>query len=245
MPDFSQMKLGRRAIRHSSFRKLLAQPVFDALPQAPPTQDNTNGITQWGALANDYLNDCTCAGIGHSFQIATLNTGIEASVTDADVIGLYEAYCGYNPANPATDQGGIEDDVLLGIQQHGFMGAKLLGWVSINPLNTEHVRQAIAYFGSVYFGAEMPLSAQNQAVWDVVAGQQGVPGGWGGHAMVSAKYDAGGMEFITWGENQPASWQFWLFYADECHALLWDVWLKRFPLASQKTILNMLQGVSS
>jgi hypothetical protein len=192
-------------------------------------------------MSNDQLGDCTIAGIGHSIQVASLNTGAEITPADSQIVAGYEKYCGYVPGDDSTDQGGIEMDVLDGIKRDGFAGMKLLGYVSPDPKNIDHVKKAIAYFGAVYVGAELPLAAQNQGVWDVADGKSGQPGGWGGHCMVSPKYDAKLAPFITWGVNQAATWAWWLKYVDECHVLLWDGWLKRFPASTQDTVLSMLQ----
>jgi hypothetical protein len=93
-------------------------------------------------------------------------------------------------------------------------------------------------------GAELPLSAQSSGLWDVVSGQQGTPGGWGGHCMVAPKYTADGkIQFVTWGENQPATLAWWQKYVDECHVLLWASMLKLWPAAKQEAVLSILQEI--
>lgn len=243
MSDYSHLQLGRSGLRHDSRRRLAAHKMLEALPAPPEAVDNTNGVTAWGMMRNDQLGDCTIAGVGHCQQVATLNTGSETTPSDDLIEAGYEKYCGYVPGNDSTDQGGVELDILAGIKRDGFAGMKLLGFVSPDPTNINHVKKAIAYFGSVYVGAELPLSAQNSGVWDVVSGTNGVAGGWGGHCMVSPKYDATLAPFITWGTNQPATWAWWQKYVDECHVLLWDCWLKKFPASTQDKVLALLEDV--
>lgn len=243
MNDFSGMKLGRRAVVHCAERKMLGHRVMELLPAAPDSVDNTMGITRFGQMMNDSLGDCTCAGLGHSIQVATANTGAEETPADAIVLSAYEKYCGYVPGNPSTDQGGIEDDVLSGVQRDGFAGHKLLGRVSLDARNIEHVKRAIAYFGSIYIGAELPTSSQRSGVWDVVSGPEGVAGSWGGHCMVGPKYDRFLVDWITWGMLQSSTWAWTQAYMDECHVLLWDCWMKKFPLATQQSVMQLLNSL--
>lgn len=240
MIDFSAVRLGRAFVRHDPKRLMAAHQLLETLAPAPPAVDNTSGVASWGMMLNDQLGCCTIAGLGHSQQVATLNTDGEVTPGDSVILAGYEKYCGYIQGNPKTDNGGNELDILARIQQDGFGGMKLLGYVSPDPANLDHVRKAISYFGSVYMGAEMPLSAQQAGTWDVGSGSSAVAGSWGGHCMVTAKYDPSTFDFITWGENQAATVNWWLKYPDECHVLVWDCWVKKFPAATQQMILSML-----
>lgn len=243
VPGAPGRKLGRASVTHNPLRRKLATTLLESLPEAPAAVDNTNGLTSWGMMGNDTLGDCTCAGLGHSVQIATLNTGgIQTPSTDV-VEQAYSTLCGYVAGNPATDQGGNELDILTTLEgsKGGVFGRKLLGFVSPDPKNLDHVKKAIAYFGSVYMGCLLPVNTQTQPVWTPEAQDGGIEGG---HCMVNARYDATLIPFITWGKVQPATWDWWLRYVDECHVLLWDVWLRKFPLATQQTLLGMLDGVS-
>lgn len=244
MTDFSAVRLGRTFVRHDPKRLMLAHHLLESLAPAPPAADNTKGVTSWGMMLNDQLGCCTITGLGHSEQITTMDTGMTTPADDVILAG-YEKYCGYDPRYPNTDQGGNELDILSRIQTDGFGGMKLLGYVSPDPANLDHVKKAIAYFGSVYMGAELPLAAKSNDTWDVASGAIGVPGSWGGHCMVSGKYDPATFGFISWGANQPATEAWWLKYVDECHVLLWDVWMERFPAATQQMILSMLQDLDN
>lgn len=240
------VKLGRSAIKHLPARRLLGHHLLEMLPPPPPAVDNTNGGTSWGMMKNDVLGDCTCAGLAHSLQIATLNSGIKQTPSDEEVLQAYEQFCGYNPADSSTDQGGVEVDILTAVSKVGFAGHKLLGWASPDPGNIDHWKKAIAYFNAVYIGAAMPLSAQNNGptvLWNVESGNDGVAGGWGGHCLISAKYAPDMTEFITWGANQPATWDWRNAYVDEVHVLLWDCDLAKFPVSTQETILSMLDSL--
>ena len=74
-PHVRRWRLGRRAIKTDSRTLRLANYFTSALPPPPPTADWTAGITGWGMMLNDSIGDCTCAGLGHSQQVASLGVG--------------------------------------------------------------------------------------------------------------------------------------------------------------------------
>jgi hypothetical protein len=74
MANYSQLQLGRSGIRHDLRRRTAAHKMLASLPPPPAAVDNTCGVTAWGMMSNDQLGDCTIAGIGHSIQVASLNT---------------------------------------------------------------------------------------------------------------------------------------------------------------------------
>jgi len=89
------------------------------------------------------------------------------------------------------------------------------------------VHQSIALFGGVYIGLALPITAQNQDVWDVVphGGANAKKGSWGGHCVFVPKYDQNGFTCITWGQLKTMTLAFWKEYCDEAHALLSQDWL--------------------
>lgn len=245
MIDYRSVKLGRRGIKHSAKLRQAANQLLPKLPPPPLSIDNLNGKTGFGVMLNDKLGCCVISGLGHSVQLSTLNTGEMITPADSIVLEAYERYCGYVPGNDSTDQGGVELDVLAAIAKDGaFAGDKLLGYVSPDPKNWDHVRKAIAYFGSVYVGANLPLSAQTQKVWTPASGSNGEAGSWGGHCMVCGKYDHDRIPFITWGEVQQATWAWFFNYVDEVHCLLWESWLKKFPASTQQTVLSIMKSIA-
>jgi hypothetical protein len=248
MLDHINFKLGRKAVKLSPVHRRLSASLLDILPAPPSAVDNTGGLTTWGMMLNDSLGDCTIAGLGHSIQVASLaagDGGTEETLTDDVILNGYETLCGYNPSDPSTDQGGVETDILSSIQKNGFSDRKLLGWVSPDPSNTDHLKKAIYYFKSLYIGAELPLSAQNAGVWDVLAGPNGVAGSWGGHCMVIPAYTPDQFSLITWGGIQVATNAWLSAYMDEAHALLWDDMITLFPQDTQDQILSLLKDVDS
>ena len=228
MADHSQMKLGRKAIKTDTRTLRLARYMgaSDTLPVAPAAVDWTRGIKDWGMMLNDSLGDCTIAGCAHAVQVWTANMGSMATVADADILKAYEAWDGYNPADPSTDAGGIELDVLNDWRKSGLAGHTLAAFADVSSSLLPVVRQAINLFGGVYIGISLPLSAQTQDVWDPTGSlTESAPGSWGGHCVFVPKYDAAGFTCITWGQLKTMTTAFWNTYVDEVHALLSPDWL--------------------
>jgi hypothetical protein len=227
MADHSKMKLGRKAIKSDSRTLALRRYLMPSLPPPPAAQDWTKGITSWGMMLNDALGDCTIAGCGHAIQVWTANTGSMVTLPDTTIENYYEQWDGYHPDDPSTDNGGIELDVLNDWQKQGLAGNALVAFADPKPANLTEIRQSIALFGGVYIGLSLPLTAQNQEVWDVAphGGTNSKPGSWGGHCVFVPKYDAKSFTCITWGQLKTMTVAFWNKYCDEAHALLAQDWL--------------------
>jgi hypothetical protein len=227
--DHSTMKLGKGPAKHQPDR-LMLRNYTASLPAPPASCDNTKGVTSFGTMLNNQLGDCTIAGLGHACQIHSGLWGIELTVPDATIEKYYELWDGYDPnatlvdgQNP-TDQGGVEVDVLNDWRNSDFDGVKLLAYADPDPGDVLHVKQSIVTFGGVYIGLQLPLSAQTQDIWDVVTGDAGAPGSWGGHCVFCVGYDALGITCITWGQLKKMTWEFWAEYCDESHALYTNLW---------------------
>ena len=171
-------------------------------------------------------------GVGNAFaevalkasQFPTPNSSLPNSVSplpsslppipDSTIVQYYEQWDGYNPADPTSDQGGVELDVLNDWRQQGFAGHTLDAFTAID-LGTQGaglvtcaseirnqqaeygaarhlIQSAIWLFGGAYIGVELPLTAQKQDVWDVTSGNHpdAEPGSWGGHAVYVVGYEA-------------------------------------------------------
>jgi hypothetical protein len=222
MVSHHRRPLGKHAARHDPRTLSLAKYVKRGAELAPPASANWSSKTnqKWPMYLNDQLGCCTCAGAAHHIEVWTAaGKGKEVEITDADVLKAYEAVGGYNPADPSTDNGANMLDVLKFWRKNGIGKHRIGAFVSVT-LHDVLVQDAIAMFGGVYVGVDLPLSAQNQAVWDVVPGPKGKTGSWGGHAIAVVDYDARGLTCVTWGDLKRMTWPFFSRYADEAYAIV-------------------------
>lgn len=228
------IKLGRKprafgdVLHLSQLRRRLrlGGPTVPAVPV-----DYTAGMPgSLGAMLNDRLGDCTIAGLYHRRQVVSFHTNPPMDTQpDSIVEKAYELIDGYNPTNPNSDQGGIEQEVLKYCVNTGMPLAdgtvnKLVGFVEIDPANAIDVDWAISDCLGVYTGFNVPaflmsgLTAPG-SVWNVNPGGDGTIVG--GHCVYVAGHLANGnRRLISWGATYEVTPAFWLKYFDEVYALV-------------------------
>lgn len=200
-----------RTLRLASYLRLPKPPAgFGVVPSSSVV---------WKVLANDRLGDCTIAAAAHADMAWRKASGRpdRKTITTGRVISDYSAITGYDPADPSTDQGAVELDVLKAWRARGICGHKIAAFAAATVDDHAEVRAACWLLGGLYIGVALPLTAQDQRVWDVVddAGSEGEPWSWGGHAVNVIGYDARGLTFVSWGKAMRMTWGFWSTYVDE------------------------------
>lgn len=247
------VKLGRREpIPDPRTLKLSNYLSTSALPVVPPTYNWGQLVPAdgWGLMLNDTLGDCTAAAAGHIILANTASRGVSVTISDADILALYEATSGYKPGDPSTDYGAVERYVLNYWRNTGVAGHKILGYVALNIKDTAQLREAIYLFGAVYAGVSLPLSAQDQDPWNLtdraLAGDA-APNSWGGHAVPIIGYDTAAFACVTWGGMKWMTEDWWLAYGEEAYALISVDWAppegaapNRFNLSQLQADLNLL-----
>lgn len=219
------MKLGKQAPKIDSRTLMLADYITAALPAAPRAFSYADKVgASWGMMHNDTLGDCTCAAAGHMIMAWTsCSKGKASRPTDAAILKAYSAVSGYNPKTGANDNGAVELDVLNYWRKTGVGGHVIGAFAATTLNNIDHVKAAVYLFGGCYIGISLPISAQNQDVWDLPAGGatgDGAKGSWGGHAVCVVGYDEQGPSVITWGAVKKMTWAFWNTYCDESYAII-------------------------
>lgn len=262
-------RIDRRTLKMADYLPRSSNLMVGALKlnlSAPPTAPSSAGyvseVGDWGMDLNDQLGDCTIACAAHEILQWSTYAGTPKRITDAEILTAYEAVSGYIPGDPSTDNGAVILDVLNYWRKTGIGGDKLSAYVSVNWQDREELKQAIALFGNVNIGIQLPISAQNTTaggngfqVWEVPAGgavDDGSPGSWGGHCVpiVGFRDDgtgASGTQVITWGAVYDMTWNFLNAYVDEAYCLLSNDWLEKvgespsgFDLAELKADLAAL-----
>lgn len=229
------MKLGKLAAEHrakahfSDYLRAPAKTILAQLPKAPDSGDweqklADSDLQMWG---NDNAGDCAYAAQANAEQTWASMLGRPFTLTTADVIAAYSKGTGYRPGDPSTDRGTVMANALDQWQTDGIGGRKIVGHVAVDYRNWAQVCLAQYLFGGVYFGAQLPISAQQPGPWVGKTGQLSgadAPGTWGGHAIWAPTWTLGGDGIITWQRRQPADKQWWFNYVDECYAPLSVDW---------------------
>lgn len=221
MPSSPTLKLGKLpAVKNSVSLRLRDYLSLVKLPVPPQTVDHEHAVLNWQMLGNDEYGDCVWAGAAHETMMWGKNAGRTIMITTADVLKDYSADTGFNPNNPATDQGTDVAKAAKYRRKTGILdvsGArhKVQAYLAITPGNREELKQAIYLFENVGIGWQLPASAQQQFLngepWSVVAGSQIE----GGHYTPAVGYDANYVYIVTWAKVQRVEWAFFDKYCDE------------------------------
>jgi hypothetical protein len=231
-------KLGKKAPRRS-----MATPAFgDFLDKATtwPTvapQGWEYFAGDFEMLGNDQYGDCAEAGAMHLIQAQTSATGNPLKGTLQQTLDLYTAVTGFNPSNPATDQG---TDLLTLLQYWKSTGItvtdaqgkpfvhKILGWASLDLTSIAQIRYANYIFGGTYLGINCPQSPSI-----------------GGHCIPGMGQGAAGGHVVSWGMCIPFTWSFMLNYLEEGYVVLSEQWLNSAGKSPSGLDLNGLTAAMS
>jgi hypothetical protein len=190
----------------------------------------------WCMMANDRVGNCVYAAAGHLIQVHTSLTKDSAvTLTDQQILDAYSRDTGYTPSDPSTDRGAYMLDALKAWRKLGIGGRKIIGFAEVDPRNAAQCRAASFLCGGLYCGFSLPLTAQDQNVWDVrtITGA-GKPGSWGGHCVYTHLISGDSNACITWGYSQLFTRRFAEVYCDECYAVISEDFFNR----EGKTVFN-------
>jgi hypothetical protein len=148
---------------------------------------------------NDTIGDCVETAGFNAVQTLLARAGNDTQIPNALVPAVYTAVTGYNPANPATDQGTDPEAFFAWWGQSPIAGYKLGNLTRLNPQDEAAIRQTIATTGGVFLCVELAVEQQNQLVWTAT----GTPGTWGGHAIWCDSFEADLTFATSWGEVKP------------------------------------------
>lgn len=241
-------KLGKLPVRVDVRTLALAKYVDPAKLPSPPAQlDLTAHVAEWPMYDNDRIGDCTIAAAGHmieAWSAAAKGTAVE--IPDAAVLTAFDHV---KQVDPVTgEEGAVELDVLKYWRSTGIGGHAIGAFARVSQRDVQLARTGAYLFGGLYLGLALPLTAQQQTVWDWTGSLAGParPGSWGGHAVDVVGYDADALTVVTWGSLKQMTWRFWDRYVDECYCLLSDDFLNGdrapngFDLAALKEDLALV-----
>lgn len=198
-------------------------------------------LNLWGMFANDTVGDCTCACIAHMLMLFTAHTGTMVVPTVDQVLHVYSAISGYDPATGANDNGAAIQDVLQYWQTTGIAGHKILGFAQVDPTNFDEVKQAIWLFGGTDVGITVYQSMEDQfnahQPWDNPSGDQ-----LGGHSIPIFGYGSDGCTGVTWAALQQMGWQDFAQICNEAWVVITQDWINKQGLAPNGFDLASLQA---
>lgn len=236
-------KLGKKLGKVEDPRSLRAQDIIKPKVAAPPPKHTVAYHADIEMFGNAKYGDCTCAAMGHRIRCQERSVAQSAHtvLTDGDVLGVYSAVTGFDPARPETDQGAYLLDVLRYMRKNGMGTEKdgtphtVYAYAEVDVLDHDQVMLAHYLFGGLYIGVGLPEAAQDQigspgspGHWTITGDPRADKwGSWGGHCMYVQGYDAkAGVQFDTWGMWQYADWAWWDAYVDEAWAVVSEDYLR-------------------
>jgi hypothetical protein len=222
-------KLGKRAVRVDVRTLQLARYADKAaLPAPPKTFDETKGVHEWPMYANDRIGDCTIAAAAHMIEAWTASSrGQAVEITESSVLRAFDKVKIVDPKT-GEEEGAVMLDVLGLWRAHGIGRHHIGAYAKVSVYDHVLMRTACWLFGGLYLGLSLPISAQNQQIWDFTGSLSGshAPGSWGGHAVDVVRYDANTLTVVTWGALKKMTWAFADRYCDEAYCLLSKDFLK-------------------
>ena len=259
--DFKTGRKPARYTRKSFARGIIMARALDSLGLPPSaSSDYVMAVEKvvgdnWQMLGNDTVGDCTEADTGHQLMLHSANAGTIIIPTEAQVIGRYSLDTGYDPSNPASDQGGEELSIIANLEKTPFLGVKDLAAGNIDPTNLKHLKWGIQLFGAVRLGIVCTQAMQDQFAagkpWDG-SGDQTVLGL---HDVPAVKYDADGTIWIvTWAKLFPTTPQWWASQpqgpmVEEAHCEMNSAWIEAGGLGASgidgKQLIADLQQVQN
>ncbi len=212
--------------------RLILGPHLDieAILNAPPAANWDTRAGTFGMLLNDQLGDCGEAAALHAAQAITSAAGSPVVPSDNDALLAYEKVAGYVPGNPNTDQGTVLQDLFDYWRKTGLsIGGKvhqIYAFASVDITSPLEMQAAVALFGSVIFGVNLPQSAEDafnrNQVWDYVPGSPIL----GGHAIDVQRYDQSLWYPVTWGAEWEATPAFVGAYLEEAWVPILPEWVE-------------------
>jgi hypothetical protein len=197
--------------------------------------DDQSVPSNWTALLSGGAGDCACADPGHGIRMDNHDAGrpvpsitTKTTIDQYTYLGQKESGAGYDPVTGANDNGLQCRTVLDYRLNEGWKDDqgnrhKIGIYVSLEPGNWEHLREACWLFPGLTIGFQVPQSAMDQLnagkVWSVVPGMMNNI--LGGHDVIIVGHPWGGLwTVITWGQRQIMTYEFFTTTCDEAYAYI-------------------------
>lgn len=198
--------------------------------QVPSQVDYLSAVPDWPMYGNADVGDCVEAGSLHALMAQTAyGLGELKTEPEGEGIKLYEAWTGYTPSDPNSDQGTVIQDALSKWRKSGIDGDKITAFASVDVKNASEIAAALYYFGHILIGLTVMQSAMDQfdagEPWDVSSH----PGDeLGGHCVSVGYVDSKNSpeyKLVTWAAVQGMTAAFWDKYVEEAWVIVTTDWV--------------------
>jgi hypothetical protein len=247
---WSNRKLGKLPKREDPRTLKMARyvkPVPPA-PKPPASADWITKVPSWDMYGNDQYGDCVIAAMAHiQNQAQFLTSGKFTDYNLTQILSMYSAIGGYVPSDGPggpSDQGCDMLTALKYWKTSGFLGSKILAYMEVDPQNAMQVEQAIAQFGSLFIGVNLPAAVEQFLNWPAPPADltgEWEPGSWGGHCVPPMDYTPGSQVCVSWGTKLPIADPFFTAYCDEAYVVLFPGWVAANGKSPSGLSLTQLQ----
>ncbi len=174
----------------------IPQPLPMATPPLPAWSRVTGAQRVTGG--NLIYGSCVPTACCNAVVNAEARKGHLIRVPNSEALRVYSAVTGFNPDDPATDQGTDPEVMWQWWQNNEIAGYKLKSALPIDPQNEAVLRKAIEVFPAVAIVMALALEQQNQVAFMPV----GTPGSWGYHCTANDGFDGSYTWGSSWGHAQ-------------------------------------------
>jgi hypothetical protein len=185
-------------------------------------------LLKWGMYGNATYGDCTFAAAAHCWMALTRLLKERWSLTEAEVVAAYLAYC--DAYNAGKDNGSSPGVVLQNWHTAGMWNTTLPAWAPIDHANLDEVREVLAAYGCLMVSVNLPKPAYTYQmggnyvafripVWKMT----GTPDDKvivGAHEIAVIGYDKQYFYAVTWGIVVRITATWWLQYVYAAQALI-------------------------
>lgn len=223
-----QLALGKKPATPGAVKLRLANYLVPSqLPAIPRTYGHERLVGKdWGMLANDRYGCCVFAGAAHESMLWTAEAlARPAAFTDANVLADYGRVTGFNPRNPASDQGTNMLDACKYRQRVGIVDAagqrhQIGAYLALDPGDLEQLHAAVYLFDGVGIGVDFPeqwMDAFNAGrSWTSLRRPKSA----GGHYITAVARRDGRTLCVSWGKLVAMTDAGYAQFNDETYAYL-------------------------
>lgn len=238
-----RLKLGLKPAVNRPKLNLKNYVNLSVLPTPPPKGDWSLALSDgFSMLGNGPDPDnppgaeggagcCFFAAATELIRCVTANAqSVEATLTTGDNLRAYSLCTGWNPKDPATDQGTEPGAGFNFLMHTGIAGHKFGPIVAVDWTKPDMVRAAQWLFPGLMMGVDFPEDWEMTRVWDLTTSPVV-----GGHEIYLFAWDDSISNEIgsiaSWGESIPMTWAAAQKYINQLTATVAPEWIADNNLA--------------